>query len=129
MSDKQKKLEISDFGLMDVAVLETALHLSPTLFGALRVAHRLDASHFPIETDAAIERVLTALASDGTQHLVGKTQFPGEFLPIVDKLDLLRKVFVAITIAHQASSRREWEKVRSGASVLAASHPLPAEVL
>jgi hypothetical protein len=129
MSDKQRKLEISDFGLADVAVLETAMHLSPILFGALRVAHRLDASHFRIETDAAIERVLTALASDGTQHLIGKRPLPGEFLPIVDKLDLLRKVFIAITIAQQASSRREWERVQSGALVLAASHPLPVEVL
>jgi hypothetical protein len=35
MSDKQRKLEISGFGLVDVAVLETAMHLSPILFGAL----------------------------------------------------------------------------------------------
>jgi hypothetical protein len=127
MSGTHVPLEVADFGLTDASMLEAATRLSPALFRALHAAHTLDTSHFPIETAAAIGQALATVAKGDPPFLVGSTRFPDELLPVIDKLDLLRKLFLALMIDHRASSQREWARAQSGALVLAASHPLPME--
>ena len=58
----------------------------------------------------------------------GANRFPDEFLPIQDKLDLLRKVYLAIIISHREASKRAWAKANDGSTTLLASHPIPTEV-
>jgi hypothetical protein len=138
MDNDERRLTLEDYGLTDPIVLEAAVRMAPALFIALHIAHRLDSSHFPIESDAAIERALDSIANDGDQFSLGgakitrqgaKDRFPNEFLPIVDRRDLLDKVYIAIIASHRQSSREEWEKIQSGKKTLKASHPVPKEVL
>jgi len=138
MAHKEEKYELRDYGLTDPAVLEAATRMAPALFTALRLAHTLDQSHYPIESDDAIERALITVADDDKQYThsgtritakAAKDRFPNELLPIADKLDLLRKVYQAILISHRESSRLRWERVNNGTEPLKASHPLPKEVV
>ena len=138
MTDKSKRYELSDYGLTDPAVLEAATQMAPALFTALRLAHALDQSHYPIKSDHAIESALASLAADGKQFThagmqittkAAKDRFPNELLPIVDKLDLVRKVYQAILISHRESSRLRSQRVADGSELLEASHPLPTEVV
>ena len=135
---KMKALTLDDYGLTDPAILEEATRMAPELFMALALARGLDASHYPLTSDIAIERALQSVANDGDQFVLGgarvtskaaKDRFPNEFLPVVDRFDLLRKAYIAVIISHRESSRRAWEKVQSGSEVLKASHPVPTEVL
>jgi hypothetical protein len=110
----------------------------PTLFMALRVVHKMDSSHFPLESAAAVERALVSVANDGEDQITvaglkitkkaAKERFPAELLPIVDKHDLLRKVYLAVLIRHQEAARQEWAKAQAAPGALKASHPLPKEV-
>lgn len=136
MSSKNKSPELADYGLTDPDVLEIAVQMAPELFAALHIAHSLDSSHFPIQSDAAIEKALEAVANDGKQFALPGVQisgkaardhFPDEFLPVTDRFDLLRKVYLAIIINHRESALDTWAKVQNGSLKLNASHPLPTE--
>jgi hypothetical protein len=127
----------ADYGVTDPAILEAASHMAPALFVALRIAHTVDSTHFPIRTDADIERAFEAVigqskqfshAGIGITAKSAKDGFPNALLPITDKLDLLRKVYQSILISHRKASRQAWEKVQGGSGKLTASHPVPTEV-
>ena len=130
-------LKADDYGLTDPAILEVALRVAPILFMALRIAHTLDNSHYPIDSSQKIEKALHTIMGDGDEFALAghritknaaKHQFPNEFLPIVDKYDLIRKVYLAIVISHQNSARSEWEAIKTGKKKIDASHPTPTEV-
>ena len=81
--------------------------MAPVLFIALRVVHILDGAHYPISSRVGIENALQAIANDPDQpdqfSHVGikitskgaKHYFLDEFLPVVDSVDLLRKLYQA----------------------------------
>lgn len=136
MSQKSNPLGLADYGLTDPAILEAATQMAPELFAALHIAHTLDSSHYPLKSDTAIEKALEAVANDGKQFTVPGVQisskaardhFPNEFLPIDDRFDLLRKVYLAILINHRESALRTWAKIKDGSYAPAASHPMPTE--
>ena len=129
--------EIESFGLSDPDVLGVAMQLSPELFAGLAIAHRLDDARFPLTRDADLEAVIREVGDEeGTYAVPGvqiqpvdaKDRFPSEFLPVVDRLDLIRKVYMAIVIAHQSESRARLDELRSEGKVQA-SHPFDLEVL
>lgn len=137
-TDPGDGLELADFGLEDPEVLQAATRMAPALFMALHIAHTLDSSHYPITSDAAIEKALQSVANDGDQFTLAgakitsrgaKDRFPNELLPIVNRRDLLEKVYIAVIASHRRASQEEWDKVQNGSKKLVASHPIPKGVL
>lgn len=125
------------YGLSDDKVLQVAVELAPALFGALRVANSLEASHFPLASDRDLLSALRAVANKrGTFETDAvtitasdvKDGFPEGFLPVNDKLDLIRKIYLAIIIAHRERSSADLQAARADKN-FRSSHPLDLEAL
>lgn len=124
-----------DFGLEDPSVLETAVRLAPPLFGALRLATQLSDASYPLDSMDKIKLAFASVADNGRYEQPGflitgtglDNGFVSELLPVTDRIDLIRKIFLALNIGHtkimQASLQRALAR-----RPLHASHPLP-EVL
>ena len=128
---------VGAYGLDDRDVLEVATQLAPELFAALAIAEKLEDKRFPLESVKHLEEVLAATAGDGeTFESPGvrisrrdpTDRFPKGFLPVTGRLDLIRKVYMAIVIAHESESRERLRDARAKGSVQA-SHPIDLEVL
>ena len=129
----------ADYGLTDPEILLATTRMVPTLFLALRIAHTLAPSHFPLESATALEHALASVADDGDDQITvaglkitrkaARERFPTELLPIVDKHDLLRKIYLAVLIRHKEAARHDWTNAHATPDTLKASHPLPKEVL
>ncbi len=57
-----------------------------------------------------------------------KDGFPEGFLPVNDKLDLIRKIYLAIIIAHRERSSADLQAARADKN-FRTSHPLDLEAL
>ena len=128
---------IDRYDLHDPDVLRVASELSPDLFVALRIAAKLKDRAYPIETDNDLEAALAIVAGksgvfEGMNIRIApgdpKDRFPNEFLPIVDRFDLIRKLYMAIIIAHQSDSQPRIDAARAGTTT-GATHPINLEVL
>ncbi|MEP7122167.1 MAG: hypothetical protein ABJE95_14705 [Byssovorax sp.] len=131
---KRPKLEA--FGLDDPEVLEQATHLAPELFAALAIARSLDSATFPITSDDGIEKALAAAANSGDRFATpgvtitpkkARDSFPNEFLPVRNRVDFVKKVYLAIVIDHKAAAQREIDQLDKAQMKLRASHPIPKE--
>ncbi len=129
---------LDEYALHDKAILKLAIELAPELFAALSIAKHVKASAFPLKSESELENILIHA---GDEHGVFeipnvritkadcKNQFPKKFLPIVDRFDLIRKIYMAIIIAHQEKSRENLKAIKQGKRQLGASHPFDLEVL
>ena len=121
------------YGLGDPDLLQEAMTLAPELFAALRLANRLGPERYPITSDDNLEDLLTSVANDGSNFVSrgiiiardDTDRFPDGFLPITDSRDLVRKVYMAIIIDHQAKGEAQLANIRNGTIQLDVSHPLP----
>jgi hypothetical protein len=126
-----------DFGLEDPEVIEVASQLAPELFAALVIAGRLGSSTFPLTGNADLERALRAAVDEDVFDAPGvkittadvHERFPSDFLPVEDKLDLIRKVYMSIVIAHTTAAHAKLHAVRRGEERIECSHPLDLEAL
>lgn len=132
-----KAYKSEEYGLDDPEVLRQATELSPELFAALAIAKKVEPAAFPLKTDKAIEGALAAAANEGSDFRVpgvvitptaARDHFPNEFLPVVNRADLVRKIYLAIVINHTASARREIAKVDRSTLRDRISHPMPKEL-
>jgi|SRR3954464_12723251 len=121
---------LGDYDLEDPEVLRVAVELAPELFAALEISRRV--TTFPISSDDEIEQALLEVADDqeryeGSGVSIGREEardrFPNEFLPVADRFDLLRKVYMAIIIAHESEARRRIGLAKRGEYEVQASHP------
>lgn len=128
---------IENFGLDDEEMLREAKELAPELFAALEIAKSVPVSDFPLESDEHIERVLGAVANEGGNFKVpgviitpkaARDYFPNEFLPVTDRGDLVRKIYLAIVINHSEHAKRQVAKLERTGLQERISHPLPTEL-
>lgn len=124
----------ADFGLDDPSMLETAIRLGGHLFGVLKFVAGADWS-YPVETVTALAGAVSGSLLEGRFEGPGVgfdaetalREFPDEFLPITDRQDLARKMYLVVAAAHHRSSE-EFRARHQGKGDLGSSHPLP-EVL
>jgi hypothetical protein len=124
---------LESYGLQDSKVLEAAIELAPALFAALAISNSLQESSYPLTSDAEIEQALREVATAEDRYESpgvsisardSREMFPNEFLPVTDRLDLLRKVYMAIVIAHETAARSQVEAAKRGELQVESSHPL-----
>jgi len=130
MSSGQEQVE--SYGLQDPKVLEVAVELAPALFAALDISNKLPESSYPLTAGPELERAFREIATDEdlyespgvsiTKDDVTK-QFPSELLPIVDRTDLLRKVYMVIIIARNTAANKAIDAAKRGKLRIEASHP------
>lgn len=124
-----------DYGLNDENVLKQAAQMAPELFAALVISKNISPSTYPITSDREIEGALSSLLEGKDSRLEfpgvrispegAKENFPNDFLPVIDALDLFKKVYLAILIHHEEQARKDREALNLSLSQLKASHPLP----
>jgi hypothetical protein len=130
-------LDAAQYKLADSRVLAVAVELSPELFAALAISAKLPDSAFPLASPADLKNALSRIAdnegvfdSPGVRIIPDDCdRFPNDFLPVIDRLDLIRKVYMSIIIAHEAESRRLINSVRREGAKSTASHPFDLEAL
>lgn len=129
---------LAEYNLQDERILKIAIELAPELFSALSIANHLEDSVFPIKSGSELENILTIAGDENGVFEIpnvritkadSKQHFPKEFLPIADRFDLIRKIYMAIIIAHQEKSRRFLNLLKSGKRKIEASHPFDLEAI
>ncbi len=133
MAEETKRASASELGLDDPEVLSVATELAPELFAALTLASRIPEDSYPITSKAAVAKTFAEVKKGARRlDLPGvsiaandtRERFPKEFLPIEDRLDLVRKTYMAIVIAHADDARRNLEAATRGDLDVPSSHPL-----
>lgn len=125
--------QVEHYGLQDPEVLAVAIELAPALFAALNISSRLRKLSYPLASDKDIEDALREAANTEERYeapgvSIGASdsseRFPDGFLPVNDRLDLLRKTYMAIVIAHETEAKTNIEAARRGDLKVNASHPI-----
>jgi hypothetical protein len=114
---------LENYQLADSKTLAVAQQLAPELFAALEIAARVDSEAYPLTSDSEIEGALLQVANTEDRYEVpgisisaqdAKDRFPNEFLPVTDRLDLLKKVYMAIIRNHEAFARERIAQAKRG---------------
>jgi hypothetical protein len=127
----------SNFGLNDPEVLRTATEIDPELFAALRIA--ASSSHdYPIAgADDLVQAIFGSSTQKGRFKSTGVTfeeqdvreRFPEHSFPIVNRVDFVRKAYMAMVLAHQMDSAERLTAAKADGLPVEPSHPLDLEEL